>query len=377
MTQCGVDSFHYFFADLLFLESPEVIFKVAIALLDAHKDELLKRDNFEEIMDYIKNVIPKVDATTLDQIMRDVFTMDIRKQLSEYFVEYNVLQEEITTTNHHLESLNREKEANQHLETQLQFAQSSIAQLEKTRSSQQNQIQALQSQVQSLEVTVETLGQFLSQLIDKNHDIDMPGDIRRIVQHIQSTEPQRKKPIFVERKIGKSMSVNSQLGFSLKVLEELNENLEKDTSSPTKSNSNKTPFFENTYQQIRQQSRMRPTRLDPNDTMKLPEENFAKSPKDMDSGISMSPMTPMSPPSISSTRALAIDEKCEDIDPTTTMPSMHPFSNCEDVNFTFNGTTQLKSIRSNHQQNKPRTSNNSSASSQSERSQEVAANGRS
>lgn len=108
------------FADVLFLESPEVIFKVAIALLDVHKDELLRRDNFEEIMDYIKNVIPQVDAVTLDRIMKDVFTMDIRKQLSEYHVEYNVLQEEITTTNHHLENLNREKEANHHLETQLQ-----------------------------------------------------------------------------------------------------------------------------------------------------------------------------------------------------------------------------------------------------------------
>lgn len=356
------------FTDILFLESPEVIFKVAIALLDVHKDELMKRDNFEEIMDYIKNVIPQVDASTLDQVMKDVFTMDIRKQLSEYFVEYNVLQEEITTTNHHLESLNREKEANHHLETQLQFAQSSIAQLEKTRSSQQNQIQALQSQIQSLEVTVETLGQFLSQLIDNHHEIDMPGDIRRIVQHIQLSEPQRKKPIFVERKIGKSMSVNSQLGFSLKVLEELNESMEKDTTSPTKTN--KTPFFENTYQQIRQQqNRVRPTRLDPNDTIKFDKtiENMSKSPKDIDSGISMSPMTPMTPP----TQALVIDERIDEIDPT---PPMHPFSNCEDVNFKFNGTTQLKSIRSNHQSTKPKAAN--SESEKSETSQ-VATNGRS
>ncbi|KAG4077312.1 hypothetical protein HA402_009713 [Bradysia odoriphaga] len=360
--------------DLLFLESPEVIFKVAVALLDIHKDELLKRDNFEEIMDYIKNVIPQVDAVTLDRVMKDVFSMDIRKQLSEYQVEYNVLQEEITTTNHHLESLNREKENNHHLETQLQFAQSSIAQLEKTRSSQQNQIQALQTQVQSLEVTVEALGQYLSQLVDKNHEIEMPGDVRRIVQHIQSTEPNRKKPIFVERKIGKSMSVNSQLGFPLKVLEELNENQDKDPASPIKSN--KTPFFENTYQQIRQQSRMRPTRLDPSDTIKLPEhiekaiENLSKSPKDMDSGISMSPMTPMSPPS----QALVIDEQVEDTDPT---PPMHPFSNCEDVNFTFNGTTQLKSIRSHHGHQSNTAKAAKSDATQSETSHALTPNGRS
>lgn len=262
-----------------------------------------------------------------------------------------------------------------------QFAQSSIAQLEKTRSSQQKQIQMLQTQVQSLEVTVETLGQYLSQLIDKNHEIEMPGDIRRIVQHIQLSEPQRKKPIFVERKIGKSMSVNSQLGFPLKVLEELNESMEKDSGSPIKTN--KTPFFENTYQQIRQQRR--PTRLDPNETMKLPEhiekaiENMSKSPKDMDSGISMSPMTPMSPPS----QALVIDERIEDTDPT---PPMHPFSNCEDVNFQFNGTTQLKSksIRSlhnhhqNHQPNNTTTTTTTNSDvTQLESSQELAKNGRS
>lgn len=46
--------------------------------------------------------------------------MDIRKQLSEYQVEYNVLQEEISTTSHTLESLKRTNENNQHLETQLQ-----------------------------------------------------------------------------------------------------------------------------------------------------------------------------------------------------------------------------------------------------------------
>lgn len=224
--------------------------------------------------------------------------------------------------------------------------------------------------MQSLEVTVQTLGQYLSKLIDKNHEIEMPGDIRRIVQHIQSTEPQRKKPIFIERKINKSMSVNSQLGFPLKVLEELNENAEKETNSPIKSN--KTPYFENTYQQIRQQNRVRPTRLDPTDTMKLPEhiqkavENMSKSPKDMDSGISMSPMTPMSPPA----QSLVIDEQIEDIDPT---PPMHPFSNCEDVNFKFNGTTQLRRL-SHHHSN---TRGTNSDATQSETSQELTKNGRS
>lgn len=60
-------------ADLLFLESPEVIFKVAIALLEVHQEELMRRDGFEEIMDYLKNVVPKVDADTMEAVQKKVF----------------------------------------------------------------------------------------------------------------------------------------------------------------------------------------------------------------------------------------------------------------------------------------------------------------
>lgn len=183
--------------DLLFLESSEVIFKFAIALLTVHKDELLARDNFEEIMDYLKTVVPKMEANTMEKIMKlvslekdsmlldhslfihcfiveilslrfiyigslnllqnycyknivlnptfaqgfginfntnfnfgllQVFTLDVSKQLIEYNVEYNVLQEEISTANHHLEMLNREKTRNMHLEQQLQVCNSSFSQ---------------------------------------------------------------------------------------------------------------------------------------------------------------------------------------------------------------------------------------------------------
>lgn len=107
-------------ADLLFLESSEVIFRVAIAMLEQHKDELMKRDNFEEIMDYMKNVVPQIDPAMLDKVMREVFTTDIQKQLTEYQVEYNVLQEEISTTQHYMESLNREKESYSQIESKLQ-----------------------------------------------------------------------------------------------------------------------------------------------------------------------------------------------------------------------------------------------------------------
>lgn len=240
-------------------------------------------------------------------------------------------------------------------------------------------------QVQSFETTVETLGQFMLQLVERNGDIDVPGDVRRILQQVGNLESQRKKPIFVERKIGKSMSVNSQLGFPLKVLEELNEN--NDHSSAGKS---KSVFFENTYQQLRKQNnRLRQNQFDASKleattngvTARIDEnipphvpmqtsksltnlhannvsasvENLFKANRNndgLDSGIA----TPMSPKSAensitsivetipSGINSIAIDHHHRQA--AAELP--HPFGNCEEVNFNFSGTTQLKSLRPLH-----------------------------
>jgi hypothetical protein len=61
-----------FSSDLLFLENTEVLFRVALALLGEHKDGLLACDSFEEIMDYLKNVVPTVDKKILDKVMKQV-----------------------------------------------------------------------------------------------------------------------------------------------------------------------------------------------------------------------------------------------------------------------------------------------------------------
>lgn len=42
------------FADLLFLENIDVLFRVSMALLEEHQDQLLQCENFEEIMEYLK-----------------------------------------------------------------------------------------------------------------------------------------------------------------------------------------------------------------------------------------------------------------------------------------------------------------------------------
>lgn len=275
-----------------------------------------------------------------------------------------------------------------------QFAESSITQLEKTRSSQQSQIQSLQIQVQSLQTTVDTMGQFLLQLFEKDSSIDIPDDVRRIVQQIGNLDYQRKKPIFVERKIGKSLSIN---GFPLKVLEELNENMDNNVSSKSvQLGKSKSQFFENTYNQLRKQNRMRPTQLEPNvmdnkitttvqvhppveleviskETSSLNDNNNTGSKlispsvesvksfgESIDSGIA-TPITPKENiiTSIIFENASVAKEHMKSTNNTTSNDATvsngqnadilhHPFGNCEDVNFKFNGTTQLKSLRPLH-----------------------------
>lgn len=334
--------------DLMFFESSETIFRVALALLTVHKDELLQRENFEEIMAYLKNTVPKMDSTTMELILKEAFIHDISHKLTEYHVEYNVLQEEITSQNHHMENLNRLKENNQHLENQLEIAQTTLAQLEKQRQSQQSQIQTLQAQIQSMEVTVQTLGRFLSHLQDLNPDLDLPGDIRRIVQQVNYIDQQqsRRRPIFLDRKIGKSVSVNSHLGLALRVLEEQNEPPSPDyaptpTTTAPHANKKKSPFFENTFDQLKQ-NRSGPL-IFPNNHQnpdKISENNS-------DSGIA----TPLSPSngtnisSVASSQSSNNSNKSETESEPESLPSSseHPLSNCSsDINVRFNGTTQLK-----------------------------------
>lgn len=354
----------------MFLESADVIFRVSLSLLEHHKDALMARNNFEEIMDYLKNVVPNIDASTISSVMKHTFTLDISRSLLEYQVEYNVLQEEMTSQKNHLESLNRAKDENRQLETQLQIAQSSIAQLEKTRFTQQNQIQSLQSQVQSLEVTVETIGQFINQLIDTRHDLEFPGDIRRIAQQIQNAD-QRKRG-FVDRKISKSLSMTSHLGSMLKVLEEGNEaehspkmkNKLQQKNTNSNNNKNKMPFFENTFEQIRHQKSAMRLQTSPEGGsvygLETPEvvhlaEQGGRTPKEIDSGIA----TPLSPPQLSpaaivrnnGNRDSIVDTKeneesvAEEEKNKSGLNLSHPLSECNEVNFRFSGgTTPLKSM---------------------------------
>ncbi|XP_017788167.1 PREDICTED: TBC1 domain family member 1 [Habropoda laboriosa] len=186
--------------DLLFLESTEVLFRVSMALLEEHQDQLLTCDSFEEIMEYLKTRVPAVDRDILDRVMKRVFYPDqeITKQLNEYRVEYQVLQEEMMSVKPQIETLEKFKVLNKQLTQevsqlteQLEMTMSNLHRLETARSVQQSTLLKLESQNRSLEVTVTTLGAFIQQLSETRPDIEFPGDIRRIIAQLSLAEKRR------------------------------------------------------------------------------------------------------------------------------------------------------------------------------------------
>lgn len=318
--------------DLLLFASNEVIFRVILSLLQVHKEQLLKLDCFEDIMDYLKNVIPKIDETTMTEVFKNVYTLNITRQLMDYKIEYCVLKEEIQNTNQHVENLNQAKEENKKLQHQLQIAESNIERLENIRHTQQQEVQSMQIQMQSLEVTIQTLGDYLASLSIQRTDIDIPTDIRRLLQqleyqHSQKRQQQMKRrPVFLERKIGKSVSVNNSIGMSLKVLVEQNENDHSQSppsvASPTSSTMVEKPreksselfpeqdasskerkkkYFERTLEQVKQQQNLNSSRESP-EKIRLVEQ-------------------------------AAIEETSEP--ETLSSDSTHPLS-CSDISFQFN-----------------------------------------
>lgn len=330
--------------DLLLFASNEVIFRVILSLLQVHSDELMKLDCFEDIMDYLKNVIPKVNEATMTQVFKNVYTLNIARQLMDYKIEYRVLKEEIQNTNHHVEELKHAKDENKALQRQLQIAESNVERLENIRHSQQQETQSMQIQIQSLEVTIQTLGDYLTSLSIHRTDIDIPTDIRRLLQQLEYQQNQqrqqqmKRRPIFLDRKIGKSVSVNNGMGMSLKVLVEQNENdhslLQTPPSAvtPTPTTpelptapSAKKKYFEKAFEQIKQQHANKMS-------------------------MAMSRESRESPEKPRLVEQAAIDEDAEPESPQTTT-SDHPLS-CSDINFQFN-TMQLKSIKTTNNFRKP------------------------
>ena len=387
--------------DLLFLESSEVIFRVALALLEDHQDQLLNCDSFEEIMEYLKVKLPAVDKATLDRVMKRVFypDMEIGKQLNEYRVEYQVLQEEMLSVKpqienmEKLEMLNKQlTQQNANLTSQLEIALNNLQRVENTRVIQQSSIHKLESQNRSLEVTVATLGAFIQQIIDTRTNIDIPGDVRRIVAQLGVAETRRNnsarslplKMIGDNNKKFDMVKSNSTGKESQKFLKDGMNNpypLKSALSQPNLGSrlEKMSSFFANSHNHI-EQRRAEMAALknegsnDENDPKTVnidikitdtavPLSNIV-TPNDNNLEIESITLEKSIPPSLSNPKIKlkssksayelgsvrkVLTTRLEDTTEESVLSStgtMHPLDTCSDVNFKYGGTTKLKSIKS-------------------------------
>ncbi|CAL7947292.1 unnamed protein product [Xylocopa violacea] len=394
--------------DLLFLESIEVLFRVSMALLEENQDQLLACDSFEEIMEYLKTRVPAVDKDILDRVMKRVFYPDqeITKQLNEYRVEYQVLQEEMMSVKPQMETLEKFKLLNKQLTQevaqlteQLEITMSNLHRLENARSVQQSTLLKLESQNRSLEVTVTTLGSFIQQLSETRPDIEFPGEIRRIIAQLSLAEKRRStsirsyplKVIEDNTKMGmiKSNSTGRESHNFMKnnSIVEPPYPLKSTLSQPNLATKLErvSSFFSNSHNHIqKQRAQLAALRNEyANDPSARNDENDPKTVNidiqitetmnsssaeeqvvqndnnlkiqavNLEKSTSLPLNTKMKLKSSKSAYELGSVKKVPttklevstDDDVTNLTGTMHPLDTCSDVNFRYGGTTKLKSIK--------------------------------
>ncbi|CAG2057295.1 unnamed protein product [Timema podura] len=453
--------------DIVFLENTEAIFRVALSLLEEHKDGLLACESFEEIMEYLKNVLPAIDKTTLDKVMKQnstcllplflwddtlfqhepdwdqvpfgeqhhetvpqlekfyepgptrgqkqevkpgrpfkeqqqapclqplsikhprqplsmhlrerVFALDISKQLHEYEVEYHVLQEEISTAHVDSEELKCVNQQNQELSEHLKsdvvssdqiadhsirlqkppnvskIATRNIESLEITRATQLATINRQEAQIRSLELTVAVMGDFIGDLMERP-DIDIPGDVRRIVSCLIAEEKRRntlkKSTIPVNNgnniratdkkstHVLKSSLSSPNFGFK-KMPNMLLTNI-KDHHQISPSNNN------NVIINMKESSDTKPI-VDVAKNIKT----MIKSVENSDSNSDINKQThdsslvafPRSKLKSSQSSYELCTTNKTDSENLSISNQIHPLDSCSDISFTYSGTTKLKTLR--------------------------------
>lgn len=143
--------------DFVFAQGTEVIFKVALCLLSNNEGEIIKCDNFESIVDYLKTTLPTLTQTQMEQTIAKIMEMDISKQLHAYEVEYHVLQDEMLDTGPLPDDSER-----------LDKLEKTNAQLKKQNMDLLEKLQAARQKIQTLEMSVDN---FLSRESKMKHMI--------------------------------------------------------------------------------------------------------------------------------------------------------------------------------------------------------------
>lgn len=168
----------------------EAIFRVSLILLDMNSEHILDCESFESIMEFLKEDLPAMELTQMEQLFDKVFTLDIKHQLDAYETEYRVIQEElIFVSNAHTNnssSLNSKSADTdlllekktltaevQELTQQMHVYQSKCDQLESQCETYQSTIKRLEQRVRACEDERDALMHSVSALQRRNEKLEI------------------------------------------------------------------------------------------------------------------------------------------------------------------------------------------------------------
>jgi len=260
---------------------------------------------------------------------------------------------------------------------------------------QQTNILKLESQNRSLEVTVATLGEFIQQLVDTRANIEVPGEVRRILAQLSMVEKRRSAgtksyplKIIEDNKYGivKSNSTGKESQSLLK-----NNNM-ADTPYPLKSTLSQpnlatklekvSSFFSNSHSHIQKQRAQLAALRNEYSEQTIRGNNDENDPKTVNIDIQITDTmnlanNPVSQnennlkvPAINLEKSISLPLKLKlkssksayelgsikkvptsklEVTSNDTLTNLtgtvHPLDTCSDVNFRYGGTTKLKSIK--------------------------------
>ncbi|ESO12536.1 hypothetical protein HELRODRAFT_63519 [Helobdella robusta] len=180
--------------DLILMHGTEVIIKVALVLLDNHRELIKQCSSFESLVEFLKITLPDMAIIQMEKIFNQVYSMDITRCLEAYEMEYHILHEEISRPIKNssqiddcdkiLTSLRRQK---MELLEQLQIARRQILSLEEENCFLSNNQMKLKSQNQILELERTALLKMIDQMNNKNEVNPNPEKSEELITNMHSS----------------------------------------------------------------------------------------------------------------------------------------------------------------------------------------------
>ncbi|KAL8624029.1 hypothetical protein ACOMHN_041619 [Nucella lapillus] len=141
--------------DLLFLQGPDVIFKVALTLMKCHRELILQVDCFEDLVDFLKTGLPEMARIQNERITAQAIELDIHQELHDYEIEFHVFRDELLCSSTSRNNNNKNiKRSNTTKQCQRLSLQQTVLRLQDEKKDLDDQLDRAHSEVCTLNMSL-------------------------------------------------------------------------------------------------------------------------------------------------------------------------------------------------------------------------------